>query len=46
MAFFTLFSIGSTLNIGDRACASLTLVGIETDTDVCVSVCVCECLRV
>ena len=41
VAFFTLFSLGSSLNIGDRGCASLTLVGIERDTDVCVRVCTC-----
>jgi hypothetical protein len=38
VAFFTLFSLGSSLNIGDRGCASLTLVGIERDKDVCVRV--------
>jgi hypothetical protein len=43
VAFFTLFSLGSSLNIGDRGCASLTLVGIERDTDVIVCVCVCVC---
>ena len=50
--YFTFFSMASSLNIGHRACASLTLVGIERDTDVCVRVClcvlvcVCACVRV
>jgi hypothetical protein len=44
--FFTLFSIGSSLNIRDRACASLTLVGIARDTDVGVGLCLCKCSRV
>jgi hypothetical protein len=44
--YFTLFFVGSLLNIGDRACASLTLAGIEKETDVCVCarVCVCVCV--
>jgi hypothetical protein len=46
MVYFTLFSVGSSLNIGDRACASLTLVGIARDTDVCVRVCLCASVRV
>jgi hypothetical protein len=41
--YFTLFSIGSSLNIGDRSCASLTIVGILRETDVFVCVCACAC---
>jgi hypothetical protein len=44
--YFTFFSFGSSLNIRDRACAILTLVGIARDTDVCVLVRACVCLFV
>ncbi len=39
--YFTFFSMASSLNIGHRACASLTIVGIERETDVCLRVCAC-----
>jgi hypothetical protein len=41
LVYLTFFSMASSLNIGHRACASLTIVGIERETDVCVRVCAC-----
>jgi Zn-dependent membrane protease YugP len=45
-AFFCLIIAPSFFNISDRACASVTLVGIVRYTDVCVRVCVCVCVCV